>query len=144
MSTGMPDEHRQQTASTRRSEICGGRLLLADGCQPTETRNQAGAASTTPKVPMSAAAPPLSLFHLPSLPLVDTQLSASAHHTFLLRGRSNKRPLHVSIQTEHIQAGGVYRAQRLDGCASKKSKARSWTDLKKLAPEGRRSLTGNE
>ena len=73
-----------------------------------------------PKVPMSAAALPL---YLPSLPLVATQLSASAHHTLVLRGRSKKRPLHASIQTEHIQAGGVYRAQRLDGCASKEEQS---------------------
>lgn len=72
----------------------------------------------------------LRLFHLPSLPLVDTQLSASAHPTFLLHGRSKKRSLHTPIQTEHIQAGGVYRAQRFDGSASKGDEARSWTDLK--------------
>lgn len=47
----------------------------------------------------------LRLIHLPSLPLVDTQLSASAHHTFVLHGRSKKRPVHASIQTERIQAG---------------------------------------
>ena len=58
-----------------------------------------------------------------------TTFSLCAPHV-RLRGRSNKRPLHVSVQTEHIQAGGVYRAQRFDGSASKGDEARSWTDLK--------------
>jgi hypothetical protein len=68
---------------------------------------------------MSAA---LSLFHLLSLPLVDTQLSAPAHHTFLLRGRSKKRPLHASIQTEHIQAGACIERSGLMAVPQRRAK----------------------
>ena len=144
MSTGMPDEHRQQTASTRRLEICGGRLLLAD----VANRQRPGTRLVPRQLlPRCQCQQPLHLFHSFIYPACHW----SIHNFQPLR---TTRFYCVDDQRkDRCMPRSKQSTSRLEACTErsdlmavppKKSKAPSWTDLKKPAPEGRRSLTGNE